>query len=156
MNKYNVAVSRLKLIGLFLLLAMTTYGQNTKTEAKEVFYKKPKLVVGIVVDQMRYDFLVRFYDKYGADGFKRLLAGGFNYTNANYDYIPTYTACGHACVFTGTGPASNGIIGNEWYDRYSKKSMYCVSDSTVNPLGTTSISGKMSPKNCSLQQLAMS
>jgi predicted AlkP superfamily pyrophosphatase or phosphodiesterase len=126
----------------------TTFSQTkTATEQRSVFYKKPKLVVGIVVDQMRYDYLVRFYDKYTADGFKRLLGDGYIYTNANYDYIPTYTACGHACVYTGTGPAYNGIIGNEWFDRYTKKSMYCVSDSTVKSLGTTSITGKMSPKN---------
>jgi len=147
MNKFKMVFVKLKLVVVFLFLTVVAFSQNNKTESKEIFYKKPKLVVGIVVDQMRYDYLVRFYDKYGADGFKRLLSGGFNYTNANYDYIPTYTACGHACVFTGTGPAGNGIIGNDWYDRYSKKSMYCVSDSTVSPLGTTSISGKMSPKN---------
>ncbi len=139
----------MKKIITVILLLLITQSQNlfSQTEKKDPFYKKPKLVVGIVVDQMRYDYLVRFYDKYGADGFKRLLGGGFNFTNANYDYIPTYTACGHACIYTGTGPAYNGIVGNDWYDRYSKKSVYCVSDSTVSPLGTTSISGKMSPKN---------
>jgi predicted AlkP superfamily pyrophosphatase or phosphodiesterase len=135
---------------LFLLLILTagsTIAQNAKTESKEIFYKKPKLVVGIVVDQMRYDYLVRFYDKYGENGFKRLLTGGFNYTNAVFDYVPTYTGCGHASIFTGSGPANHGIVSNDWYDRYSRKALYCVSDSTVKPLGTTSVSGKMSPRN---------
>lgn len=132
----------------FVCILPAGFGQKLKQDAvKNNLYQKPKLVVGIIVDQMRYDYLVRFYDKYSNDGFKRLMSGGFSYTNANYDYIPTYTACGHSCVYTGTGPASNGIIGNDWYDRKSKQTIYCVSDSLMKPLGTTSISGKMSPKN---------
>ena len=132
----------------FVCILPAVFGQKLKQDAvKNNLYQKPKLVVGIIVDQMRYDYLVRFYNKYSNDGFKRLMSGGFSYTNANYDYIPTYTACGHSCVYTGTGPASNGIIGNDWYDRKSKQTIYCVSDSLMKPLGTTSISGKMSPKN---------
>ena len=142
MNRSDLKLSKL-IIGL-VLITLSVFSQ---TEKKDIFYKKPKLIVGIVVDQMRYDYLVRFYDKYGEEGFKRLLSGGFNFTNANYDYVPTYTACGHASIYTGSGPANNGIIGNDWYDRYSKKGVYCVSDSTVKSLGTTSVSGKMSPKN---------
>ncbi|MBL0032176.1 MAG: alkaline phosphatase family protein [Bacteroidetes bacterium] len=69
-----------------------------------------------------------------ANGFKRLLTGGFNYTNAVFDYVPTYTGCGHASIFTGSGPANHGIVSNDWYDRYSRKALYCVSDSTVKPL----------------------
>lgn len=141
MNKLKTVIAAL------LLFSLPSFAQNSKSEKNEVFYKKPKLVVGVVVDQMRYDYLVRFYNKYGEDGFKKLLGAGFNFTNANYDYVPTYTAPGHACIYTGTGPAYNGIISNEWYDRSTAKTMYCVSDSTVKPLGTTSISGKMSPKN---------
>ena len=145
-------MKKIKLSQCFFLMIMTISLQvvaqkNSSTSGNDVFYKKPKLVVGIVVDQMRYDYLVRYYDKYSSDGFKKLLGEGFVFTNANYDFIPTYTACGHSSIYTGTGPAYNGIIGNDWYDRYSKKSVYCVSDSTVNSLGTTSISGKMSPKN---------
>lgn len=147
MNKLAVKMFTKNLLIVLVLSSLFCVGQNSKQETKDIFYRKPKLVVGVVVDQMRYDYLVKFYDKYSADGFKRLLTGGFNYTNANFDYVPTYTACGHACVYTGTGPANNGIVGNDWYDRYTKKNEYCVSDTTVGPLGTTSISGKMSPKN---------
>lgn len=107
----------------------------------------PGLVVGIVVDQMRYDYLYRFWNKYGNDGFRRLVNDGYLYSNTNYNYVPTNTAPGHACIYTGTTPSVNGIINNEWYDRNQKKSIYCVNDTTVMPVGTTSISGKMSPKN---------
>ena len=137
----------MKISKLIIVLLFISSNAFSQAEKKELFYKKPKLVVGIVVDQMRYDYLVRFYDKYGDDGFKRLLSGGFNFTNAVYDYVPTYTACGHASIYTGTGPANHGIVSNDWYDRYTKKAVYCVSDSTVKPLGTTSVSGKMSPRN---------
>ncbi|MFM7217533.1 MAG: alkaline phosphatase PafA [Bacteroidota bacterium] len=107
---------------------------------------RPKLVVGMVVDQMRYDYLHRYAAGYGNDGFLRLLREGYSCDNAHFDYVPTYTAPGHACIYTGTSPSQNGIISNEWYDRTLKKGVYCVSDSTVNAVGTTSISGKMSPR----------
>lgn len=106
---------------------------------------RPKLVVGIVVDQMRYDYLYRYWNQYGETGFKRLVREGFSCLNGHFDYVPTYTAPGHACIYTGTTPAVNGIISNEWFDRESRKSVYCVNDTTVKPVGTTSISGKMSP-----------
>jgi predicted AlkP superfamily pyrophosphatase or phosphodiesterase len=107
---------------------------------------RPKLVVGIVVDQMRYDYLFRFRENYSDGGFNRLLREGFLFENANYDYVPTYTGPGHACVYTGTTPSHNGIISNDWYDRSLGRTTNCVGDSTVMPVGTTSISGKMSPR----------
>ena len=108
---------------------------------------KPALVIGIVVDQMRYDYLFRFAEKYSAGGFKRLMENGFLCRNANFNYVPTHTAPGHATIFTGTTPSVHGIIGNDWFDRTSQKQIYCVGDSTVKAVGTTSISGKMSPSN---------
>ncbi len=106
--------------------------------------EKPKLVVGIVVDQMRYDFLTRFYPKYGQDGFKRLIHQGFNCENAHFNYIPTYTAVGHASVYTGTTPSVHGIIGNDWYDKELKKSIYCVDDSNYSGVGAQT-GGNKSP-----------
>src|SRR5690349_12148274 len=85
---------------------------------------RPKLVVGIVVDQMRYDFLYRYWDKYGSGGFKRLVREGFSCENTHYNYVPTYTGPGHASIFTGTSPATHGIIGNEWFVRKTGKAMY--------------------------------
>ncbi|MFD0993075.1 alkaline phosphatase PafA [Tenacibaculum geojense] len=106
---------------------------------------KPKLVVGIVVDQMRYDYLTRFEDKYGNGGFKRLLSNGFSLENAHYNYIPTYTAVGHTSIYTGTTPNNHGIIGNNWYDKYEKQSIYCVNDSKYNTVGNDGDGGKKSP-----------
>ena len=129
------------IISSIFFLANISFAQKVKQPVQ------PKLVVGIVVDQMRYDYLWRYWSKYSEGGFKRLVGEGFNFKNANFNYVPTYTAPGHACIYTGTTPSYNGIISNEWYDRELKKGMYCVSDTTVKPVGTTSISGKMSPKN---------
>ncbi|RDV11792.1 alkaline phosphatase family protein [Pontibacter diazotrophicus] len=108
---------------------------------------RPKLVVGIVVDQMRYDYLYRYWDKYGNDGIKKLVTQGFNFKNNQYSYVPTYTGPGHASVYTGSVPAINGIIGNNWYERRQNKMVYCVEDETVNTVGSTSTAGKMSPAN---------
>ncbi len=108
-------------------------------------YKKPKLVIGIVVDQMRYDYLPRFYQKFSEGGFKRLLRGGFEFRNHHFNYIPTYTGPGHASIFTGTTPQYHGIIANNWYDKFNNQTVYCVSDTIVQPLGTNSPNEKMSP-----------
>jgi len=106
---------------------------------------KPKLVIGIVVDQMRYDYLTRFENKYGNGGFKRLLKYGFSLENAHYNYIPTYTAVGHTSIYTGTTPVNHGIIGNNWYDKYLKSSIYCVDDANYNTVGNDGDGGKKSP-----------
>lgn len=109
---------------------------------------RPKLVVGIVVDQMRYDYLYRYYDKYVEGGLKRFMNEGFNCRNNHYSYALTVTAAGHASIYSGSVPAINGIVGNEWYDQFSGKEIYCVEDSTVKTVGSSNVSvGKMSPKN---------
>src|SRR5471030_2958739 len=108
---------------------------------------KPKLVVGIVVDQMRYDYIYRYLDKFGNDGFKKLVNEGFFCRNTNYNYVPTYTGPGHTSIYTGTTPAVHGIIANDWFDRTKGKSVYCVEDDNVNPVGTTAPEGKRSPVN---------
>ncbi len=106
----------------------------------------PKLVVGIVVDQMRYDYLTRFQSKYGSGGFKRMMNEGFNCKNNHFNYVPTYTGPGHASVYTGTTPKYHGIIGNNWYDKELKSMVYCAGDTTVQSLGTAEKSGQMSPQ----------
>ncbi len=98
---------------------------------------QPKLIVGIVVDQMRYDFLYRYQSKYGPGGFKRLLSEGFSCENTRYNYIPTYTAPGHAAIYSGTTPAVNGIIGNDWWDAEWRAHRYVTTDKRYNPVGTT-------------------
>lgn len=109
---------------------------------------QPKLVVGIVVDQMRYDYLYRFYDKYSAGGFKRLMNEGFSCRNHHYHYALTVTAAGHAAIYTGSTPAINGIVGNEWYSQELGRSVYCSEDTTVSGVGSgAGAAGKMSPRN---------
>ncbi|WP_276498612.1 alkaline phosphatase PafA [Pontibacter litorisediminis] len=109
--------------------------------------QRPKLIVGIVVDQMRYDYLYRYWSKYGNDGFKKMLSQGFNFKNTQYSYVPTYTGPGHASIYTGSVPAFNGIVGNSWYDRDQKSVVYCVEDKSVQTVGSDSDAGLMSPAN---------
>ncbi|MET0637646.1 MAG: alkaline phosphatase PafA [Chitinophagaceae bacterium] len=108
---------------------------------------RPKLVVGIVVDQMRWDYLYRYAERYGKDGFNRMLKQGYSCENAFIPYLPTYTAPGHSSVYTGSIPAITGIVGNNWYRRDLKRSWYCTEDSTVATVGSSSAAGRMSPKN---------
>lgn len=107
--------------------------------------QKPKLVVGIVVDQMRYEYLNRYWDRYGDGGFKRLVNEGFSFENHHFNYVPTATAPGHASVYTGTTPSEHGIIGNDWFDVFSGEEVYCVSDPSYESVGTESDAGEMSP-----------
>jgi arylsulfatase A-like enzyme len=107
---------------------------------------RPKLVVGIVVDQMRQEYLYRYSANFSNDGFKRMMAEGFMLKNAHYNYVPTVTGAGHASVYTGSTPANHGIIGNDWYDKDLKKNVYCAGDDSQKTVGSVSVSdGKMSP-----------
>lgn len=124
-----------------IFLSIFSFGQKPKTTAH------PKLIVGLVIDQMRWDYLYRYYDLYSANGFKRLLDKGFSCENTFVPYVPTYTGPGHTCIYTGSVPAIHGIIANDWYDVNTGKNVYCTDDSTVNTVGSTSGEGKMSPRN---------
>ena len=106
----------------------------------------PKLVVGIVVDQMRQDYVYRFWDTFGDDGFKKLVGEGYMLKNVHFSHIPTKTGPGHATIYTGTTPANHGIIGNEWYDRSSDEYINCISDPKYVTVGAVSIKGEASPK----------
>ena len=109
---------------------------------------KPKLVVGIVVDQMKMEYLYRFENDFTENGFKKLMKDGFTFHNTHYNYFPTYTGPGHASVFTGTTPSVHGIVGNDWFNKSTGKEMYCADDATVSILGNSAESeGKMSPRN---------
>lgn len=130
----------MKLRLLFLLFALPLLAQ-----AQNNYSDNPKLVVGIVVDQMRYDYLTRFYERYGKDGLRRLMDEGFSADNNHYNYMPTYTGPGHASVYTGTTPRNHGIISNSWYDKFTQKDVYCVDDASYEPVGTESGSGRKSP-----------
>ncbi|OOG78642.1 alkaline phosphatase PafA [Algoriphagus sp. A40] len=109
--------------------------------------EKPKIVVGIIVDQMRQEYLYRFADRYTEGGFKRMMNEGFMMTNGHYNYAPTVTGPGHASVYTGTTPATHGIISNDWYSRKLNGFIYCAGDSTVTNVGGTPENGNISPRN---------
>ncbi len=124
-------------ISLCLIVAFgnpSAFSQTAKRTAKTQPHKI-KLVLGIVIDQFRYDYLTRFADQFGEGGFKLLMQGGANFTNANYPYTPTVTACGHAAFMSGAAPNENGIIANEWYDRETAKKVTSVSDPNTKLLG---------------------
>ena len=129
------------------LIATSSFAQTKKATATASALPRPKLVVGLVVDQMRWDYLYRYYDRYQAGGFKRMLNEGFTCENTLIPYIPTVTAIGHSTVYTGSVPSIHGIAGNDFIIQATGKSMYCTDDSTVTAVGSTSIAGKMSPRN---------
>ena len=137
------------LFTILLFVSCNAQNETVKSSAETERLAKPtntKLVVGIVVDQMRYDYLTRFDSKYGEGGFKRLINDGFNCKNNHFNYVPTYTGPGHASVYTGTTPKYHGIIGNNWYDKELKDEVYCVSDENYEPVGTDHKYSKVSPQ----------
>ncbi len=109
--------------------------------------QRPKLVVGLMIDQMRYEYLYRFADRYGEDGFKRLLHDGFTCENTLINYIPTITAIGHSSVYTGSVPSIHGISGNSFITQSTGKAMYCTQDDDVEGVGANGAEGKQSPRN---------
>ena len=124
-----------------LSLILSGFGANAqKSEA-------PKLVVGIVVDQMCYEYLYRYQDRYSKKGLRLMMEKGSNCRNVNYNYVPTYTGPGHASIYTGTTPSNHGIVANDWYDRELQRSINCVEDTTRGTIGSQSDAGKCSPQN---------
>lgn len=107
----------------------------------------PKLIVSILVDQLRYDYLERFSDQFSTNGFRLLTERGVFMTSARYNYVPTVTGPGHASFLSGGTPSMHGVIGNDWLDRKSGKEVYCVEDSSVDGVGATPAKSRMSPKN---------
>jgi len=143
---------RHRLIGtlLFAAVSLVAKGQpasRPKVAATGEAVARPKLVVGIVVDQMRWDYLYRYSNRYGAGGFRRLLNEGFTCEDTYISHLPSYTAVGHSTIFTGSVPSVHGIAGNDWIDQATGKDVYCTEDSTVQPVGGTAPAGNMSPRN---------
>ncbi len=132
---------------LFLFLFASFLFTNNALKAQQKTLPKPKLVVGIVIDQMRWDYLYRFYDRYGNDGFKRLMNEGFNCGQAYLDYVPAFTGPGHACIYSGSVPSIHGIAANDWIDTRTQRHWYCVEDTDAVTVGGSNLAGKMSPKN---------
>lgn len=136
---------------LLLLIAFSAQAQKNTSAgsatANQSKLKQPKLVIGIVVDQMRHDYIYRYWNKFGNGGFKKIINEGYFYKNAQYNYVPTFTGPGHASIYTGSTPCTHGIIANDWWLKDSSKLTYCTDDKTVKTIGSTSKAGLMSPKN---------
>jgi predicted AlkP superfamily pyrophosphatase or phosphodiesterase len=132
----------------FLILSFVSNAQAQKSIPSSTS-SKPKLIVGIVVDQMRWDYINQFKSHFTSQqGFMRFVNEGASCNNNFIPYVPTVTACGHAAVYTGSTPAIHGIAGNQWYDNYQQRTVYCVEDPTVVSVGVEgSSAGKMSPVN---------
>ena len=129
------------------MISLTSIAQKQANNIKNS--PKPKLVVGIVVDQMRWDYVNKFKPFFKTqNGFLHFINEGATCDNTLIPYVPTVTACGHASVYTGSVPALNGIAGNDWYDNILQKKVYCVDDANVQTVGSPSVAnGRMSPVN---------
>lgn len=133
----NVMRKNLLLLAAVVLLGMPAWaGQKIE---------RPKLVVGLMVDQMRWDYLYYYYEDFVEGGLKRLVSEGYSCENTMINYVPTVTAIGHTSVYTGSTPALHGICGNNFLNK--GRDTYCCSDTTVRGVGTDSRAGQMSPRN---------
>lgn len=139
MNKY--------IVFSLLLLSFSARGKEKDKDRETKQEAKPKLVVGLVVDQMRWDYLYRYSERYGEGGFKRMMTKGFNCQNTMINYLPSFTAPGHASIYTGSVPALHGIASNDWYDNADQKAVYCTEDAGVEGVACTGRAGQMSPRN---------
>ena len=116
--------------------------------------KNPKLIIAVVVDQMRYDFLENLNHNFSETGFKKLIKDGYNFKNNHFNYVPTVTGPGHASIATGSTPSVNGIVGNDWFNRSEKREVYCTTDSSYYNLGGNAYYGNKSPKNMKVKSFA--
>lgn len=137
-------MKKIKVIS-FLSMALLGCGTASAQQSNAAAIERSKLVVGIVVDQMRWDYLYRYQKRYTDGGFKRLLGEGFSCENTMIPYVPSVTAIGHTCIYTGSVPSIHGIAGNNFVK--DGKKVYCTDDDSVKPVGTTSVAALMSPRN---------
>jgi predicted AlkP superfamily pyrophosphatase or phosphodiesterase len=133
---------------LSIILCISLFASNlTYSQTPAATSSQPKIVVGMMVDQMRCDYLYRYQNRYTQGGFKRLIREGFSCETTLIDYSPTITACGHTCVYTGSVPAIHGIVGNDWFDRDKGKNVGCVEDNTTEIVGSDKAGSGQSPRN---------
>jgi predicted AlkP superfamily pyrophosphatase or phosphodiesterase len=112
---------------------------------KKIPSEKPRLIVGIVVDQMRYDYIYRFWNKFGNGGFKKMVQEGTYCKNASFQFLINETAVGHATISSGAQPSDHGIIANNWYVSLQDKVINCVEDDRYSTIGGSYESGRYSP-----------
>ncbi|MFC2115304.1 alkaline phosphatase family protein [Bacteroidota bacterium] len=138
----------MKTLIYFVLIASLTFpaGLNAQTRSR-IPSEKPKLIISMVVDQMRYDYIHRYWEKFGENGIRKLVGSGTFCKNASYNYLINETAVGHATIATGALPSHHGIISNNWYNNLQGQVVYCVADEKVNTLGGSYESGQFSPNH---------
>ncbi len=130
---------------IFFLFSSVAFAQQKSTSVSSP--AAPKIIVGIVIDQMRWDYLYRYNSRYSKGGFKRLMQSGYSFNSTYMPVVPSYTAVGHSTIYTGSVPAITGIVGNNWWEKSIMANMYCTSDSTVQSVGGSDYAGRMSPRN---------
>jgi predicted AlkP superfamily pyrophosphatase or phosphodiesterase len=130
-----LALSLFVICALFIGIVAQKKRQRSASISNAQTSAKPRLVLLIVVDQFRYDYLERFGDLFAANGIKRLMTDGASWSETNYDHTPTYTAPGHATLMTGTWPSENGIVGNNWFERETDRRVSSVTDDETMLLG---------------------
>src|ERR1041385_1337050 len=118
-----------------LFLAWIVAGTGVALGADREAVQPPKLVVFIVVDQLRGDMPMRYGGRFGEGGFRYLMEHGVHYSNAHYDYAVTVTAVGHATLATGGGPGEHGMVGNDWFDVPTGKRLYALEDAGYSVIG---------------------
>ena len=139
---------RIIIIKSFLLvLILSLNAVKASSQGAYIPPDKPKLVIGIVVEQLRYDELEKLRDRFGENGIRRMLNEGTYFKNAQYEYMLTQSAPGHATIATGTEPSLHGITSDSWYLLLKNEMVYCTQDNSVNPIGGSYVSGMHSPVN---------
>src|SRR5690349_13318962 len=131
-------------LSLFILLILIALSVSSFASA---YNGHPKLVVVIVIDQFRGDYLERYHDQFGDAGFRMLMDRGAYFPNCNYNYANTRTAPGHATIYTGTYSNGHGIIGNEWLDPKKKRMVTSVEDEDTKLVGVPDAKAGASPHN---------
>jgi predicted AlkP superfamily pyrophosphatase or phosphodiesterase len=135
-------IRKLVLIAGIIIICQDIFGQGAYIPPD-----RPKLIVGIIVEQLRFDQIEKFRDRFSENGIKKLINEGTSFRNANYDYLLTQSAPGYSTISTGTEPAFHGITSDNWYVPLKDELVYCTKDVSVNPTGGSYESGLHSPVN---------
>lgn len=139
---------------IVLVFSLILIIPQLKSQDRQLPSEKPKLVIGIVVSEMRYDYIDRYWDKFGDGGFKRLISNGTFCKNAHHDYLLSESATGFATISTGAYPDAHGIVSDFWYDRLRNEVVYSIFDENAQTLGGAYESGKFSPVNLQVSTLS--
>jgi len=140
-----------RILALFILLFVFFI---PVLKAQRIPSQKPKLIVGITVSGMRYDYLTVYWDRFGDEGFRKMAGTGTICRNARYGNLVTESAVGYATIATGANPESHGIAADYWYERLKKQVKYCVSDENVSTVGGSFEAGKYAPSSLMMRTLS--